>query len=127
MNRFSCERGRRLCLHSRVSSVPYTTGTSAISSTTYTPTSTYPSTGGSILQGHCTTAAYELIDGGPTVYYAPVVGCGDNRPDCCPRTTSRDVAIPTTAANAIIDSANQVRLSRCPDDYYSTADGCCPL
>ena len=103
------------------SPISYTTGVAPASST-YPRTSNYST--GSILVGHCTIAEYELLDGGPTVYYAPVVGCGDNRPDCCPSAGGETAT--SDALNPAWAGANQAFMTRCPDDYYSTAGGCCP-
>ncbi|KAK3934443.1 hypothetical protein QBC46DRAFT_237021, partial [Diplogelasinospora grovesii] len=95
---------------------------------------------GQLLEGACTSTSYTLVDAGNLVYYAAVVGCGADRPQCCPW----NVSTTTNAAAATGDPANRIGvaggpgnfpvpasgvaalLSKCPDDYYSVSGQCCP-
>ncbi|KAH8732367.1 hypothetical protein GQ44DRAFT_179935 [Phaeosphaeriaceae sp. PMI808] len=97
---------------------------------------------GALLNGYCATPEYTIIDG-PTAYWAPVVGCVRSKADCCPfdlaaatATIAARQEAPVTATiaassgnggfpNAI--SPAQATLSKCPSDYHSIGDGCCPL
>ncbi|KAH7077795.1 hypothetical protein BKA63DRAFT_272211 [Paraphoma chrysanthemicola] len=97
---------------------------------------------GAILNGYCATPEYAIING-PTAYWAPVVGCVRSKSDCCPF----DIASPTAVgAAAAVDtgvpafggasdsnggfpsavSPAQATLSKCPSDYHSIGNGCCP-
>ncbi|EXJ82217.1 hypothetical protein A1O3_06030 [Capronia epimyces CBS 606.96] len=40
----------------------------------------------------------------------PAIGCSESRADCCPFDQGADAA-----------------LTRCPQDYFTTANGCCPI
>ncbi|KAF2727975.1 hypothetical protein EJ04DRAFT_396813, partial [Polyplosphaeria fusca] len=102
---------------------------------------------GVLLQGYCATPEYTILDG-PTAYWAPVVGCMGDRPDCCPF----DIPVPTQVEALALSSGSattstsgdnaptggsgdgfpsalspaQATLDACPDDYHSIANGCCP-
>lgn len=103
------------------------------------------------MQGYCATPEYTILDG-PTVYWAPVVGCVGGKSDCCPFSVPASTVAPTAAGTVpatititILASAEasqqavgasggfpiavdpaQATLDRCPDDYQSVGDGCCP-
>jgi hypothetical protein len=108
---------------------------SVINPTISLPTQTY--TGQAILTGTCVTAmytAFQLPDG--SYIAAPIVGCDDQNPQCCPSLsqapsstiTSSVPYIPISEANsAIISAMNSAPLTRCPEDYTSTSSVCCPL
>ena len=107
---------------------------------------------GTLLQGYCKTPNYILLDG-PTAYWAPMVGCNDDKTDCCPYpvaqptdtatatgttvtviyTVTVDGALATTQStytdlNAYpgAASAYQASLQHCPNDYQIVSGGCCP-
>ncbi|KAF2033729.1 hypothetical protein EK21DRAFT_58378, partial [Setomelanomma holmii] len=84
---------------------------------------------GPILNGYYATPEYAIIDG-PTAYWAPVIGCVRTKSDCCPY----DISAPTLAARAVDSNGGfpsaivpaQAILSKCPNDYHSVGNGCCP-
>lgn len=107
---------------------------------------------GKLLNEYCNSQHYILLDG-PTPYWAPFVGCNQDKADCCPyqvasSTDSGNGAVPTvtvvktitvnvgpggvtsayTGINAYPAAATvaQGTLARCPDDYVSVSGGCCP-
>lgn len=117
----------------------------------HSPIPTYTGSG-QLLQGYCNTPNYILLDG-PTAYWAPIVGCNNDKDDCCPFSVAKqtDTAAATgttvtvvstvtvdvgpggsvatyTGLNAypIAVSANQATLQRCPNDYQTVSGGCCP-
>lgn len=120
-----------------------------------TPTPTPPHTGitqytgtGSLLKGYCNTAKYVLLDG-PTAFWAPVIGCADDKTDCCPfkaRETSVGTSAVTVYSTVTVDvgpggvgtaitdrygypqanDAHDATLKRCPEDYVTIRGGCCP-
>ncbi|KAK3331687.1 hypothetical protein B0T19DRAFT_413805 [Cercophora scortea] len=95
---------------------------------------------GQLLVGACSDPTYTLIDGGDTVYLAAFVGCGADRPECCPwsvsSTSTTVTAARVTQAGVLVAggagnfpapaSGVQTNLARCPDDYYSVSGQCCP-
>jgi hypothetical protein len=102
---------------------------------------------GDLLQGYCATPDYTLLDG-PTAYWAPVIGCGSDKTDCCPyytANTATATAITVTIVSTITVnvgpggttysgvqtypvpvSMDVATLTRCPDDYQTVSGGCCP-
>ena len=98
-------------------SVVVASQTSAIGSATHAPLAKWTGSG-KLLQGYCAQPDYTLLDG-PTAYWAPVLGCIGDKSDCCPF----EVATQTTKGQ--FPSAQAV-LDRCPDDYQSISNGCCP-
>jgi len=75
---------------------------------------------GDLLLGYCTTPDYILLTG-PTTYWAPFIGCDQNKPDCCP------FPVVTGAANYPTPQAtSQATLPHCPEDYQAISNGCCP-
>jgi hypothetical protein len=106
---------------------------------------------GSLLQGYCATPDYILLDG-PTAYWAPVVGCVNDKTDCCPYPVAKATATPSPATVTVVStitvnvgpggatqsanpglpaypvplSADQATLAHCPDDYQTVSGGCCP-
>ncbi|KAF2263703.1 hypothetical protein CC78DRAFT_568770 [Lojkania enalia] len=132
--------------------VPAQTTDSISSSSTH---STLPrwSGSGNLLQGYCATPEYTILDG-PTAYWAPVIGCIADRPDCCPfdvlvstlgvSLAPQTVTVTmgaTMSPNSPAPSGDngsgggfpsalspaQATLDSCPDDYHSVNGGCCPL
>ena len=117
------------------------------------PTTTYPTqpvwTGtGPLLVGYCASPEYTLVNAGPTVWWAPVVGCHDDKPECCPSSLT-DTAVSTftsfvaSTASTItvtIEPSSQglspsqfggsggetAALDKCPADYQLVSGGCCP-
>jgi len=98
-------------------------------------TQTY--TGQAILTGSCATpmyTAFTMNNGG--FIAAPVVGCDNANPGCCPSISQAAVVqsalggsiIPLSAANsAIVQALHSAPLTVCPADYTSTASACCPI
>lgn len=106
---------------------------------------------GDLLQGYCATPAYILLDG-PTVYWAPAIGCVGDKTDCCPYSVAQTAATPTASTITIVStvtvnvgpggttqpaysglegfpvpaSADQATLAHCPADYQTVSSGCCP-
>jgi hypothetical protein len=63
----------------------------------------------------------------------PIIGCADNRPDCCP--SLNPVTAPpstTTVIVSVVESTEVVAalsadpLTRCPSDYTDIGSVCCP-
>jgi hypothetical protein len=99
-----------------VTTVPFVSTTESIP---HSSISSWPGSG-NLLVGYCTTPDYVLLTG-PTPYWAPFIGCDQNKPDCCP------FAVVTAAANyPVPQSTSQATLPHCPDDYQTVSDGCCP-
>lgn len=89
-----------------------------------------------------------MLDG-PTALWAPLVGCADDKTDCCPF-QARQTSTATTAVTIIstvtvevgpggvataftgqfgypqADNSQQATLKSCPDDYVRISGGCCP-
>ncbi|ORY02729.1 hypothetical protein BCR34DRAFT_605462 [Clohesyomyces aquaticus] len=129
-----------------VSRVPaMTTGGSTSSSSTHAPVPKWTGSG-NLLQGYCATPEFSLLDG-PTAYWAPIVGCVGDKPDCCPFDVPPStiagatgpvtivITIPASQSSNIPTGSGgfpiplqpaQATLDRCPDDYHSIGDGCCP-
>jgi hypothetical protein len=106
---------------------------------------------GDLLQGYCNTPEYILLDG-PTAYWAPAIGCADDKTDCCPYSIAQTSAaatatIVTFVSTVIVNvgpgattqpaysaflafpipaSANQATLAHFPADYQTVSGGCCP-
>lgn len=96
---------------------------------------------GALLTGECASAAYTLLDDGPTMYYAPFVGCVNNRPGCCPftpvtMTTARtrrvlkaeatQTTTPSKSAFPRPENEKDATMDGCASDYHSMLGGCCP-
>jgi len=102
------------------------------------PTSTFNGGGQLLAEPDCKSTSYTLMSADDVVYYAAVVGCDANRPQCCPWSVSVEGGSPTAAANdgnrvaggpgQFPVPANGVKalLEKCPDDYYSVSGQCCP-
>ncbi|KAK5659527.1 hypothetical protein OQA88_729 [Cercophora sp. LCS_1] len=103
------------------------------------PTSTFDGEGSLLAQSTCKSASYTLVEAGDVVYYAAVIGCMGDRPECCPWSVSVEGSGgPTTASfegNRVAGGAGRFPvpasglhavLARCPDDYYSVSGQCCP-
>jgi hypothetical protein len=94
------------------------------------PTVAY--TGQPILVGTCTTAQYTaiLLSGG-SYLVAPIVGCNDNHPQCCPSLAAATIT-PTATYRQMNDAAIVTALAAspltvCPGDYSSMGSVCCPV
>jgi hypothetical protein len=116
--------------------------TNTISSTTriLLPTSSY--TGQAILVGTCNIPQYTglaLQDG--AVIEVPLVGCSDDRPECCPSLSppesitsgmlANSAATPTSnigslTATGVISMLSASPLSICPQDFTDIEPVCCP-
>ncbi|ETI26817.1 hypothetical protein G647_10262 [Cladophialophora carrionii CBS 160.54] len=67
--------------------------------------------GAPLMTGSCTVPHFAVVtDPVGRVTAFPEVGCSPDRPDCCPFPDGLNGAI-----------------SRCPQDYFTTANACCPL
>jgi hypothetical protein len=94
------------------------------------PTVAY--TGQPILVGTCTIPQYTAIllpDG--SYLAAPIVGCNENHPQCCPSLAAGTVT-PTATYLSMTDAAIVTALAAspltiCPGDYTSTSSVCCPV
>ncbi|KAK3321735.1 hypothetical protein B0H66DRAFT_180196 [Apodospora peruviana] len=76
---------------------------------------------GAILTGTCSTAAWTLFDLSTAYLWAPVIGCVEDKIDCCPAAITS-----ATPAPAPVPTPNAV--PRCPIDYVSVGStGCCPF
>ena len=99
------------------------------------PTSTY--TGQALLTADCAIPLYTAVPLSDGSYLAaPVVGCAEQNPQCCPSISqdSNSPAVPTASiipfseANpAIVSALNAAPIILCPADYTSTASCCCPV
>lgn len=81
------------------------------------------------MKDECATAQYTFIDYGPTVSYAPFIGCMSDRPECCPftpATTTQGVSATSTGAYPQPKNAKDAIVNKCPVDYYSIRGSCCP-
>ncbi|KAK4165146.1 hypothetical protein QBC43DRAFT_208945, partial [Cladorrhinum sp. PSN259] len=96
-----------------------------------------------LLTGSCALAEFTLLDGGPTMYFVPFVGCNMDKPGCCPFTPRTIGQIePARATITPIPSitgtpselyaypqpadAEDATLDSCAPDYYSVSGSCCP-
>ena len=111
------------------------------------PTTTYPaqpiwSGSGDLLVGYCASPEYTLVEAGATVWWAPVIGCHSDKPDCCPSSLANDavstftsfvastaptvtVTIEPSGSSQPADFGNKA-IDKCPADYQSVSGGCCP-
>lgn len=75
------------------------------------PSVTASFAGAPLLTGTCSNPFFALVtDAAGAAIEHPAVGCGPNRQSCCP-----------------FPYGSNARLSRCPQDYFTTSGGCCPL
>ncbi|KAK4179216.1 hypothetical protein QBC36DRAFT_82048 [Triangularia setosa] len=88
---------------------------------------------GALLIEDCASAQYTVIDyGGPTMIYAPFVGCINDKPDCCPYTpvtTALNMRAVVAASSDVFPSPQYQKdasMRSCASDYYSVSGGCCP-
>jgi hypothetical protein len=123
------------------------TTTSLSTTTTYTPIPAWTGSG-DLLANYCGTPAFSLYNGVSTVYWVPVVGCVNEKPDCCPygsaavANVGATETVFTTAVTVPVQSSGQVSvptsliqsgavgqasLNSCPGDYQMISGGCCPL
>lgn len=132
---------------SNSSIAPSTTATEPLnvnttSSTTSILLPTTPYTGQAILVGTCNIPQYTglaLQDG--AVIEVPLVGCSDDRPECCPslsppESTSSEMlagsaTTPTSnttslTATGVISMLSASPLSICPHDFTDISPVCCP-
>ncbi|ETN37739.1 uncharacterized protein HMPREF1541_07362 [Cyphellophora europaea CBS 101466] len=67
--------------------------------------------GAPLLTGTCSNPYFALVTNaaGTTIQY-PAVGCGPHQQSCCP-----------------YSFGSNARISRCPQDYFTTSGGCCPI
>jgi hypothetical protein len=114
---------------------------SSIPTTTY-PTQSIYSGGGNLLAGYCSDPEYTLVAAGASVWWAPIVGCHSDKPDCCPSSSTSDVSASTftsevasTAPTVTVTigpsqsgdfGAGNAAMEKCPADYQTVSGGCCP-
>jgi hypothetical protein len=82
-----------------------------------------------VLDDHCATAQYTLIDYGQTASYVPFLGCMDSQPECCPfslATTATDIPLNSRGPYPRPTDAEEAMVASCPTDYYSVSGSCCP-
>ncbi|EHY60837.1 hypothetical protein ABEF95_013740 [Exophiala dermatitidis] len=82
-----------------------------ISQSGKTPTATFA--GRPLMTGSCTVPYFAIVTNNlnaAMVTEFPAIGCSDERADCCP-----------------FDPNLNQALTRCPQDYFTTANGCCPI
>ena len=99
------------------------------------PTTSY--TGQALLTAACAVpefTAFPLNDG--SYLAAPLIGCAQQNPQCCPSLSEIQNVSPTPAASiiplseansAIVSALSAAPLTLCPADYTSTAGNCCPV
>lgn len=74
-------------------------------------TTTASFAGAPLLTGTCSNPYFAVVTNSAGVGTEfPAIGCGPDRPECCP-----------------FPFGSNARLSRCPQDYFTTSAGCCPL
>lgn len=114
------------------------TATSLINSITPTPTpsasspsttfalQTTPYTGQAMLVGACAIAQYTALpfpDGSQVE--VPLVGCSDDRPECCPSLDLPNGSSAQTTLN-VVSLLNEAPLTICPSDFVDLDPVCCP-
>lgn len=95
---------------------------------------TTPYTGQAILTGTCNIPQYtglSLQNG--AVIEVPLVGCSDDRPECCPSLSPPESSSPTSSpsitgltATGVISMLSASPLSICPRDFVDIDPVCCP-
>ncbi|KIX97395.1 uncharacterized protein Z520_06847 [Fonsecaea multimorphosa CBS 102226] len=79
--------------------------------TTGKPVTVTAFVGAPLMTGSCTVPYFVITtDAAGMVTEYPNVGCSEDRPECCPYEYGLNAAI-----------------TRCPQDYFTTASACCPL
>jgi hypothetical protein len=117
-----------------------TTSATSTSSTLALPTAAY--TGQAILVGTCNVPQYTTLAlHGGVGLEVPLVGCSDDRPECCPSLSPPDAestesslgvsSAPASssaglAATGIISRLSASPLSICPHDFVDIDPVCCP-
>lgn len=118
-------------------SVVYTTAvvTSALPTSnpiTHSRLPPYSGQGRPLLSGYCITPEFTLLPGPQStiVYYVAVIGCIDDKPDCCPFPVATSTVTSTTTVTdlgfPLPVSPTQSTLTICPDDYHTVNSVCCP-
>lgn len=75
------------------------------------PTNTATFGGAPLLTGTCSNPYFAIVtDTAGQAYEFPQVGCGPDRSTCCP-----------------FGYGSNAKISRCPQDYFTTSGGCCPV
>jgi hypothetical protein len=100
---------------------------------------TTPYTGQDMLVGDCRTPQYTALAlKGGAVLEVPLVGCSDDRPECCPSLSPPKSAIVTSpatfpassitspAATGVVPMLSASPLSVCPHDFVDLDPVCCP-
>jgi hypothetical protein len=103
---------------------------------------TTPYTGQDMLVGSCRTPQYTALAlHGGAVLEVPLVGCSDDRPECCPSLSPPKSAITTTsetssgiptpnitspAVTGVVSMLSASPLSICPHDFVDLDPVCCP-
>jgi hypothetical protein len=112
-----------------------------------TPTAVVGATGaawngtGPLLTGTCSTEEWTLMDVSTAFLWAPVVGCVQDKPDCCPfsvaavaggdaliqrRASTTHTGAPSGPFPTASGAASAEQIGQCPQDYTSVSGGCCP-
>ena len=109
-------------------------------SSTHITFPTTPFTGQSLLVGTCTIPMYTalvMIDG--RIIEAPIIGCADDRPDCCPSlstssiaatpptTSTSTVVVPVYESTVVVSALSADPITVCPSDYNDLGSVCCPV
>ncbi|EXJ82783.1 hypothetical protein A1O3_06598 [Capronia epimyces CBS 606.96] len=132
-----------------------TTATDASSPTTLPAIQTVPFTGQALLVGTCNIPQFTILafpDGGSLE--VPLIGCSDDRPDCCPSlnltqfepeqtgsasasgegsededhpTTSWTGTTPSPTPTGVISLLSKAPLTVCPNDMKDLDPVCCPI
>jgi hypothetical protein len=80
-----------------------------------------------------------MSDGG--ILEVPIIGCADDRPDCCPSlstspnvpsttpptTTTSTVNVPVYAGTGVVSALSADPITVCPSDYDDLGSVCCPV
>jgi hypothetical protein len=85
--------------------------------------------------GTCTIPMYTALvmsDGG--ILEVPIIGCADDRPDCCPSlstsspstTSTSTVIVPVYESTVVVSALSANPIAVCPSDYTDLGSVCCP-
>jgi hypothetical protein len=82
---------------------------------------------GPILTGPCGSPSWTAVDLSTADSFIALVGCGYDRTACCPFSVPpRTASLAGAAAPFPTQQDGVAHLSKCPDDYQTISDGCCP-
>jgi hypothetical protein len=84
-------------------------------------------TGQSLLTGTCLVPAWTTFPLANDAFLeAPIIGCANDRQDCCPSLNLPTVTATVTPAIEIISALAATSLTICPGDYSAITSLCCP-